>query len=209
MHQHIVFDFDGTLVDSQEVKDKIFLDLAGSNSWSRDLISEMLSQGHFTRNELVAAIYEKVDSTRLGASLQDVQKTISRQLDDAVMSIPLREHCSSILKLCQAQRRKLYVSSLTPLQNLIQILRALKIIDAFEIISGSPRTKSQFLQELKLTRSILGQDILVIGDREDDMISAINYGCDFICVGKKPISIASVSNMTLEQLYVSLDKEII
>ena len=191
------------------MKDKIFLDLAGSNRGLRDLISAMLSEGHMTRNELVAEIYEKVDLTRFGASLPDVQKTVSKQLDCAVMSMSLREHCSNILKLCQVQQRKLYVSSATPLQNLIRLLRTLGIIDAFEIISGSPRTKGQFLRELKLAKSILGNDILVIGDREDDMISASNHGCDFICVGKKPILTAGVNNMTLEQLYLSLDKKII
>lgn len=207
MHRHIIFDFDGTLVDSQEVKDQIFLDLAGSNTRLRDSILLLLSKGDVTRNSLVSEIYGKLDMTQFGASLSDVQKKVSSQLDDAVMSIPLRKHCSNILELCQVQQRKMYISSSTPLQNLICLLRKLKIIDAFEIISGAPRTKSQFLRELKLARSILGRDILVIGDRVDDMVSATSHGCDFICVGKKPMSIEGVSNMTLEQLYMSLDKK--
>ena len=207
MHQHIIFDFDGTLIDSQEVKDQIFLDLAGSNRRLRNSILALLSKGDVTRNKLVAEIYGKLDLNRLGATLQDVQKNVSSHLDDAVMSLPLREHCSNILELCQVQGRKIYISSLTPLQNLINLLSKLKIFDAFEMVSGSPQTKSQFLRELKLARSIPGEDILVIGDRVDDMVSAKSHGCDFICVGKKPISIEGVSNMTLEQLYLSLDKK--
>ena len=104
MHRHIIFDFDGTLVDSQEVKDQIFLDLAGSNTRLRDSILLLLSKGDVTRNSLVSEIYGKLDMTQFGASLPDVQKKVSSQLDDAVMSIPLRKHCSNILELCQVQQ---------------------------------------------------------------------------------------------------------
>ena len=205
MHRHIVFDFDGTIIDSQHAKDQIFLDLAGPDRQLRSETLDLLRSRKLTRNELVASIYDKRNLSKLGTSLWTAQAKVSEQLDNVVMSMPLRPHCQSVLEICSEQRRFMYVSSATPVTNLVPLLRNLNIVQFFEIISGAPCTKIEFLRELKRSKSISGKDILVIGDGFDDMESAVDQHCNFICVGERPIMPSRVINLTLAQLYSSLE----
>ncbi len=180
----IVFDFDGTLIDSNRLKHDAFFKLFPDDAHHASAVREVLAQiGEASRYEIIGKIL-----ARLGRRPTDLQGDVN-QLADRYNAIVLdgAKRCSEIpgaghtLKsLVPAYR--LYVSSTTPESPLKEIIRFRGWTALFSGIFGYPRKKSATLRRILQTENVDGKAVLVVGDGESDRKAALENGCLFLHV---------------------------
>lgn len=183
----IVFDFDGTLIDSNQLKYDAYFELFPQDEWHAQTVREVLSE-MFEESRFV--ILEEI-LRRLGDNGSMDLKQKSRELADRYNDIvltgakacPERPGAHKLLQAL-AKTYKLYVSSTTPESALIEIIHFRKWGGYFEGIFGYPHEKSKTLQNIIEREKVKSSEVLIVGDGESDRKSAVDNGCPFIYVSE-------------------------
>ena len=181
----IVFDFDGTLVDSKRLKYDAYFKLFECSEDDiqtiRTVLSEMYEESRFV---ILAEILKRL-GTNKEADLNRKVNDIAARYNDIVLTgakscaeIPGAETMLRFLR----DRYKLYVSSTTPDAALKEIVYFRRWSSYFVETFGHPHQKSRTLQHIKERENVAGSEVLVIGDGESDRKSAEENGCRFFHV---------------------------
>tara|TARA_B100000989_G_C19531606_1_gene470279 strand:+ start:3919 stop:4524 length:606 start_codon:yes stop_codon:yes gene_type:complete len=172
------FDFDGTLIDSNNIKKNFFRNLALSHN-SPCNIEKIISKNNYTRYDIFFEIFKHTSShIKLD---DDYMNILSDQLDKAVLNAPLLNGVLKLLKSLKTMGIKLFIVSATPKDSLINILKKKKIYTLFDKVFGYPENKIFALQYIK---SINDKNILMIGDGLDDREAADYNKIPFLSVGE-------------------------
>lgn len=180
----IVFDFDGTLIDSNRLKYDAFFKLFPDDEHHACAVREVLAQiGEASRCDILEKILRRLDG-RQTVLQRDVNELADRYnaivLDGAkrCSEMPGAEHT---LKSIVAAYR-LYVSSTTPETSLKEIVRFRRWSAYFAGIFGYPHKKSATLRRILETENVDGKAVLVVGDGESDREAARENDCLFLHV---------------------------
>lgn len=179
----IVFDFDGTLVDTNQIKKQGFFDIlvlinnVDGYRVMKDVYENSNGDRHTIWNNYAKLRGEDNQfssyCSRIYSELIDKKVIESKAIPDAEMTLDLLVN----------KGFKLYLSSATPIANLRKIINARKWDRYFVDIFGSPDTKTATLNNKILPFVNSPSDVIVIGDGKDDQFSANQIGCSFIPVG--------------------------
>ncbi len=183
----IVFDFDGTLIDSYQLKYDAYFELfegsEGDTKTIRAVLAEMYEESRFV---ILAEILKRL-GTNKEADLNRNVNELAARYNDIVLAgakscaeIPGAETMLRFL----GDRYKLYVSSTTPDAALKEIVYFRRWSSYFIETFGYPHQKSKTLQHIKERENATGSEVLVIGDGESDRNSAEENGCRFFQVDK-------------------------
>ena len=181
----IVFDFDGTLIDSNRLKYDAFFELFTDDRTHVPTIRKVLSE---TKEQSRFVILEKI-LRRLGDDkgneLSRKIKELAARYNDIVLTGA--KTCSEmpgagnlLRSLCQ--RYRLYVSSTTPEAPLKEIVQFRGWADLFVDVFGYPCRKSETIQQIFKRENVVASEVLVVGDGESDRQSAVDNGCYFVHV---------------------------
>ena len=181
----IVFDFDGTLIDSNLLKYESYFSLFPLDDFHTQIIRAVLSE-IFEQSRYV--ILREI-LLRLGAeeddSLDEKVGRMAERYNEIVLSgakiCPEKEGAEEALRKL-AQMYSLYVSSITPDNNLKEIIRFRKWDCYFRAVFGYPHEKAETLRHIILMEGLKSDQVLVIGDGESDRKSALENRCPFIKV---------------------------
>ena len=177
-YKSIIFDFDGVIIDSNNVKDKafysIFLDY-GKNVAS-------FSHNYHLENRGVSR-FDKVEHVikKFNLPKKDYKKIISNFSSivfRGVCESPLVEGIEEFLAT-NHNNYNFYIISATPTDELLQILEELNLKSYFKNFYGSPNNKKYWLANLTRMNRISVTDSLFIGDAYSDKDAAKKYSIDF------------------------------
>ena len=182
----IVFDFDGTLVDSTQLKYDAYFELFDDSEHHdetiRGVLSEMYEESRFIIIEKILQRIGNGEEPDLIAKLDP----LAEQYNDIVLagakSCPELPGAEMILTSL-AQKYRLYVSSTTPEASLREIVDFRGWRGYFVDVFGYPRQKSTTLRQIMERENETGRQVLVVGDGESDRKSAVENGCFFLHVG--------------------------
>jgi phosphoglycolate phosphatase len=181
----IVFDFDGTLIDSNRLKYNAYFDLFPPDAHHRQVIRAVLSE-IFEKSRYV--ILEAI-LRRLGAGDESALKRKAGELAQHYNKIVLAgaKTCAEITGAEQALRRfapthGMYVISTTPDEALNEIIRSRKWDGYFLGVFGYPHKKPETLRRIMALENMRSDQVLVVGDGESDRESAMENGCPFVHV---------------------------
>jgi phosphoglycolate phosphatase-like HAD superfamily hydrolase len=107
----------------------------------------------------------------------------SNLVDDLVTLAPQIKGAEKLLKTLKNNNKIIMISSATPKINLKNIIKNRNWSKYFDVLSGMPMTKMNFIKEIILKYNIKASEICVVGDGSDDRFSAEEYGCNFLPVG--------------------------
>ena len=181
----IVFDFDGTLIDSNRLKYNAFFEVLPDDEHHvrtiRSVLSDLNEQSRFV---ILEEILQRLGLAQ-GAGLKQKSKALADRYNEIVLSgakmcpeIPAAE---SMLRSL-AQRYRLYLSSTTPDAELKDIVRFRKWRVYFEDVYGYPHQKSVTIQHIMKRENAGPHQVLVVGDGESDRRSADDNACFFVRV---------------------------
>lgn len=183
-YQAFFFDFDGVLVDSVEVKTKVFARLF--ESYGADIIDQVVEyhrhHGGMTRMDKFHYYYEHLLKKHLS---EEVLVILCRQFEDLVVdevvAAPEIPGAEVFLKACQG-RIPCFVISATPEGELKNIIKRRGWSQYFEAICGAPRKKDENLRLVIRSHRLHPESCLFFGDAESDYRAATACGVPFLAI---------------------------
>jgi phosphoglycolate phosphatase-like HAD superfamily hydrolase len=177
----IALDFDGTLVESNSIKDRAFETIFCDWPEHTETITRWnLRHDSIERGEKFRYFVEEV--LALPGQNDLIETLISRfeQLTkEAILECPYVKGAYEFLEYIRNQV-SVYLVSATPQLVLEQIIEARGLNEYFKEVSGAPIKKVETLQEIMITEKVSVNGILFIGDSPEDQQSAIESGISFI-----------------------------
>jgi len=185
----IVFDFDGTLVQSNTLKYEAFFQVFPDDATHRTVVQQVLSEQHEeSRYAILAAILRA-----LGGENEQLDSTIkmlaSRYNEIVLAGAKTCQECPGAQDILRtlSQTYPLYLSSTTPEEALRDIVAARGWTGYFREIFGYPRQKLSTLRAIVEREQVQPQEVLVVGDGESDQRAAHEAGCVFFSVNEHPL----------------------
>jgi phosphoglycolate phosphatase-like HAD superfamily hydrolase len=184
----IVFDFDGTLIDSNRLKYNAYFKLFNLDEHYtrriREVLSNIYEQSRFVILEEIVRFLREDGKFELVPEVDELADRYNDIVLDGAKMCPQMPGAQSVLKSLH-RRYRLYVSSTTPDSALKEIIRYRSWHSFFEDIFGYPHQKTATLKNIITREMVQPTEVLVVGDGESDRTSAIEAGCAFVHVDEK------------------------
>ena len=178
----IVFDFDGVLVESTDVKTRAFAAMYAKHGpeIERRVVEYHLANAGISRyvkfklwqEEYLGLPYSEADGERLA-------EEFSRLVVDAVVAAPYVAGAREFLDAYYRQR-PLFVASGTPQEELREIVARRDMSGYFSAVHGTPATKGRILSDIMRSRGYEPAAVLMVGDARADWEGAQEAGASFI-----------------------------
>ncbi|MBI3274148.1 MAG: HAD family hydrolase [Candidatus Colwellbacteria bacterium] len=179
----LVFDFDGVLVDSNEMKYQAWLELFPHHQdFMRDVLSTMY---YHTRFVILRHINERVGAPEEKQKKESWIRDYAEKYNAIVGQGVSRLGC--IPGVCEALeflslKYRLFINSGTIEESLQESVRDLGISHFFVRVFGASRTKAENLARIMYQERASSHEIVMIGDGDPDYSAARHYGIFFIGV---------------------------
>jgi len=196
----IVFDFDGTLIDSNQLKYDAFFKLFPSDCFHKEIISEVLSRiFEESRYVIIREMIKRVNSEMINEDeLDNRVKVLADKYNDIV--VDGAKHCKEkpgakeVLESL-SKRHRLYLNSTTLETSLKDIVKYRKWEWFFCDIFGFPNDKSSVLFDIIKRESINPGELLAVGDGKLDRDSANKVGCRFFHIFKDGLLVRLIQDI--------------
>jgi beta-phosphoglucomutase len=176
----VVFDFDGVIVESTDVKDAAYRTLFSVHPKQLDEIMRL----HFdhvglSRYEQFRMIYEQI----LGLPFDDAERdrldrAFSSLVVEAVVACPIVPGTTELLERLH-ETHALFVASATPEGELQEIVRRRGLAPYFRGVHGAPARKADILRRVLAETDAARSELLFVGDAPSDFAAASEVGVPF------------------------------
>jgi phosphoglycolate phosphatase-like HAD superfamily hydrolase len=177
----VVFDFDGVLVESSEIKTMAFEALFSDHPQHVDRIREHhLANEGISRFQKFQWIYDELLKRPLThAESELLGSRFSELVGEGVLSAPMVPGASESLRVLKARRLPAAVASGTPQCELKNIIKLRGLNDFIEEAQGAPKTKPWILTDLAKRWQLQPSQLLMVGDAASDFQAAKEAGTQF------------------------------
>lgn len=178
LHSIYVFDFDGTLIHSNEVKRNTFIGLAHTDE-EKSLMVSILTKQSLNRYEIIE-LFCKSTSLPYENLIQEFNLNLEKSLKKA----KTRMGANFILRQLIKSNALLFINSATP-DKPLRILAEHHFPGAFKYnnIYGLTMNKMNTIYEIITRCGCRKDELIFIGDGKDDYEAAMSLGVHFCAVG--------------------------
>jgi phosphoglycolate phosphatase-like HAD superfamily hydrolase len=178
----LVFDFDGTLVDSVPIKLQAFDRCFEKFTAERERIRAYCQgNNHTPRWEKFKHVYERILRLPYTPEIeQELHHCFERETTGPISRAPALPGIPKFLDWVRPKYRTALLSS-TPHKILLQILGKRGWTHRFDEVQGAPVNKAAWLKGLE-SRGFPGPQVIFFGDTPEDAQAAREAGCEFISV---------------------------
>jgi phosphoglycolate phosphatase-like HAD superfamily hydrolase len=218
----VVFDFDGTLVDSNAIKREAFFAIARPWDASGEVVAEVFERWPAAdRYEKTQKIAEALISRKLLPEDSSLAEWASRlandyttQCESAIACCPEMPGATETLNELSEEGLLLFVNSATPVEPLRKILELRNWVCFFQGAYGAEAAKADNLGQVAARTGAKPHEIVHVGDQPDDLHATEQFGCHFVAMADgdtRPVAKAStlvVQQLSeLSDLLTKLDRE--
>lgn len=186
MTRVVVFDFDGTLVDSNDIKQRAFHEVARCVPGGVDIIEATLAElPGGTRYQVFAAAAarlcpgDEMATERLAQKFVASYTTLASAGAAACPEVP---GATAAMVDLAAGGALLAVNSGTPTDALRDIIDRRRWSGHFRCIYGAPASKVENLGWIATDLHVDSRDMVMVGDRDVDFRAANAFGCAFVAL---------------------------
>jgi phosphoglycolate phosphatase-like HAD superfamily hydrolase len=177
----IIFDFDGVVVESNDVKtrafEKVFAHFPEHAEAMMEFHHAHVSLTRFAKFDHLAQLLGRADDLALKSQ---IATDFSNQVFAGMLTVPLVPGAEIFLRYAKT-RFPLYLASVTPEPELNSILFQRGLAHWFEGVYGCPPwTKSDAIRDVLLKKSVKPGEALLIGDSAGDQRAALETGVCFM-----------------------------
>lgn len=176
----LVFDFDGTLVDSNHIKYNCFFLTTKNFKEHHEKLNDIISNNiNFDRYDIIREFGKqvKIPNKEIENLILSYNMLVTNQINQAKEI----EGSSKIIDLANKHRMNIYINSATPILELKKTVRYRRIAILDENIFGKPNSKIKNMQEI-VSKEKDKSHILFVGDGILDKQCAENFKIDFACI---------------------------
>jgi phosphoglycolate phosphatase-like HAD superfamily hydrolase len=189
--QVIIFDFDGVLVDSLNIKTNAFSELYKSHGISiqEKVIQYQNQNGGINRFDKFKYFHKHFLGKNLTESeLNSLSIDFKNLVINKLKKIKINKSLMLILEFIRFKRIPMYCISASPIDELTEILKYKEMSCFFKKIYGGGASKEKNFSILSLEEDVSYSNMVYIGDSKIDLESSRNRKIDFIGYGKeKPV----------------------
>ena len=176
----LIFDFDGVIVESNGIKDEAFRQLFSQfPAYAEEMMryhAEHVSASRVMKFEYLLKISGRENDVLLKEQLMIDFSKLTQRLMQTVSFVP-----GAISFLKEEHPLSKYLASVTPIDDLKNILRHLNLTHYFKGVYGCPPwTKSNAVRDILLNEKINRDEAILIGDSAGDQRCASETGIHFI-----------------------------
>jgi len=176
----VVFDFDGTLVESNHIKRQTFFELASEFEDGLRVMKDVTREAadrdrYWIFARFVAALSVQADAKMLA-------DRYTQACQERIASAPEISGAGASLERLWQEGKLLFVNSATPTEPLVRLIHLRQMERWFKGICGAPRRKHENLEIIRQEHDLRFDEILVVGDGESDRAAAEITGCHFVAV---------------------------
>ena len=182
MLKGIIFDFDGVIAESVQVKTDAFSALYVP--YGRDIVSKVVehheANGGMSRFEKIRLYHGSfLNKSITNKEITDLANQFSALVIDKVISAP---YVPGVLEYIQISHKnyKLYISTGTPTEEMKLILIGRGISQYFSDISGSPEKKTDHINKIIFKYGLKREELLFFGDSDSDKNAAAFHRVQFV-----------------------------
>lgn len=180
MPKAIVFDFDGVIIESFDIKTQAFRELFKDSDKVDKIVEYHKQNGGVSRYKKFRYIYSEILKQPLDdKTFNDLGERFSNLVVEEVKKCPYVPGAIEFIRN-NSMKLKLFIASGTPEEELQAIVAARGITKFFKGIYGSPAIKSEILQGILSRENLDKKDVVFIGDTITDYNEAIKIGVPFM-----------------------------
>jgi len=182
----VVFDFDGTLVESNEIKRKTFYEVTKHIVGASDILDNILSSSNpGDRYDIFdLLVVENRLTKNFFVNKMQLVNSYTKMCEYKISRAPEIKGAIRVINQLKTLGIKVFISSATPedtLKNIVDIRGWKGVIDE---IFGAPDSKIDHLQAILTKNKYSESEVVYVGDSEVDRDAALSVGCKFIGIGK-------------------------
>lgn len=182
MIRAIIFDWDGVLLESAEIKTRAFARLFGEicpDRVSQVVVHHLANMG-LSRHVKFRQIYEEIIGIPLAPDEeQALGRRFSALIETELLGAPLVPGAQEFLEYAQ-RRYALFVASGSPEEELRSIAQAKGVHRFFREWHGSPKTKPSIIRDILTRYKLSPTEVVFVGDAVSDRLAAEETGVTFI-----------------------------
>lgn len=195
----VVFDFDGTLVESNAIKRGTYFEILAETPGSGPVVEAVLRENPGADRHGVLACAHEALSTRGADPLPPVEALVaaySRICEERVAGCSPLPGALETLAFLRATHA-LYLDSATPTDALERVVERRGWRDFFRGMLGGPASKFENLQSIAEREGLGAREILYVGDGAADREAAVTFGCRFLGFEAPPRDLPDGSPLAL------------
>ncbi len=201
MIKAIIFDLDGVILESADIKTKAFRKLFEGYPEKVDIIVDYhLKNMGVSRYIKFRHIYNNILGMKL--SVAQEEKLTKKFSDIALEEILKTPFVPGALEFLKSNHKNypLFLASGTPEEELVFIVKKRGMFGYFQEVHGSPKLKADIVKSILERKEFLPKDVVFVGDAETDMQAAKETGVNFIARVSPHSGNVSGSNLKLFDL---------
>ena len=184
----VVFDFDGTLVLSNDIKHEGFFIIAREFSGGADKMERILSSNLFgTRYDIFHQFCTEEYSGN-DTLIANLVRRYTEWCEEMIVNCPERAGAGDVLTELRQSAISLHISSATPVEALRSIVHRRFPEGLFDSIHGAPEKKGDALRTIMALHRVSPHEVVMVGDGMEDYQAANEVGCKFAGIGEGTLS---------------------
>lgn len=177
----ILFDFDGVIVESVDVKTEAFKILFKDYPQHIEAITQFhINNGGMSRYDKFRFIYKHILKEELSVDkFNQLCERFSELVVEKVILAPFVEGAQELLDKCLGHY-KMFVISGTPEREIKEIVRRRDLEKYFAGVFGSPATKTDLIKGILRNNDYHPREVIFVGDSVNDFQAAKDTGLFFV-----------------------------
>jgi HAD superfamily hydrolase (TIGR01549 family) len=177
----VIFDFDGVIVESLDIKTEAFRQLfKGYPDHVEAILQYHIDNGGISRQEKIKYFYKNILKLPLTEELlNNLCDRFSELVVDQVVAAPFVKGAKDLLEKLKG-KYKVFVISGTPQDEMRLIVQRRKLEAYFDAVYGSPDTKADITKRILTNAHVQPFEVVFVGDAVNDLIAAKANGVKFI-----------------------------
>ena len=174
----VVFDFDGTIVDSNSIKQDAFFHVGNLYNISAGKMRSYLENIKGDRY----VFFNQLEKMKIGGQAEEMIGEFTSYCQEKVVQAPPIKGAMTMLTSLKSLGIPLYILSATPQMELQAVVKERKIDHFFKEIIGVENEKGGALKELITRIGVHPDEVLFVGDQLVDLNGANEAGAEFIAI---------------------------
>ena len=194
MIQAIIFDFDGVILESADIKTQAFSELfADYPEKQKEIVSYHVRHGGISRFVKFNHIYRNI----LGHNLTKENETalgerFSHIVLEKVLRAPFVAGARELLE-ANGDTYRFFIASGRPEGERMDMVRSRGVDKYFREIHGSPKKKQDIIHDIMKRYRFLHEEVVYVGDAESDRIAADAAGVHYVERNRERVELSSSS----------------